>query len=288
MNDSGLSSAPSENMPNTSSSGDSTPASVSAVYARLPFPQMCNTNIEAWFTTMDFWFTASGITSDKQKAATVLAALSPNVISQLTEVIAAIPATDRFDYVKQKIIEHFADSEQRRLNRLLSELPLGDKKPSELFFEMKRVAGSTLGEAALKGLWTKRLPEFVQPVVAASTGTAAEFTKIADSIVDAVSPGQLCQVRNQSTGELNDLRAAIVELGKKFDQFSTRSRSRSRRPNTGRNRSQKRDKSQSNNNVRISEECWYHRKYGRNAQKCRSPCNYRQQHVQEVRSGETN
>ncbi|XP_061398806.1 uncharacterized protein LOC133334506 [Musca vetustissima] len=284
--DNGLSSAATENKANEGRNADSLPASVSAVYARLPFPQMCNSNIEAWFVTMDFWFTASGIISDKQKAATVLTALSPNVISQLTEVIAAIPVTDRFDYIRRKIIEHFADSEQRRLNRLLSELPLGDRKPSELYFEMKRVAGSTLGEAALKGLWTKRLPQFVQPVVAASTGTAAEFTKIADSIVDAVSPGQLCQVRDQSKSELNDLRAAIVEMGKELDEFSLRSRSRSRRPTTGRNQSRRRDKSQNNNDS--FEECWYHRTYGRKAQKCRSPCKYKQHQANEVRSGENN
>ena len=68
------------------------------------------------------------------------------------DVIASMPLNDRYEYVKAKIINHFADSEQRRLNRLLSELPLGDRKPSELFYEMKRVAGSTLGEAAVKSL----------------------------------------------------------------------------------------------------------------------------------------
>lgn len=187
---------------------------VSVVYARLPVPQMCNTNIEAWFTTMDFWFTASGITVDRQKTATVLAALNPNVISQLADVISTLPQTDRYQYVKMKIIEHFADSEQRRLNRLLSELPLGDKKPSELYFEMKRVAGNTLGDAALKGLWTKRLPEFAQPVVAASSGTPVEFTKIADSVVDAIAPNQINRVQTGSSNEINELRAAVAELGK--------------------------------------------------------------------------
>ncbi|XP_017487668.1 PREDICTED: uncharacterized protein LOC108376018 [Rhagoletis zephyria] len=163
---------------------------------------MPSNNIEAWFTSMDFWFTASGITSDKQQAETVFAALDPTVIGQLSGVIASMPQQDRFEYVKAKIIEHFADSEQRRLNRLLSELPLGDKKPSELYFEMKRVAGSTLGEAALKGLWTKRLPEFAQPVVAASSGTAAEFTKIEDSIIGAVVPHHVNGVESRVTNEI--------------------------------------------------------------------------------------
>lgn len=233
---------------------------VSAVYARLPVPQMSNSNIEAWFTTMDFWFTASGIVADKQKTATILAALDPNIISQLADVIANMPASDKYTYIREKITEHFADSEHRRLNRLLSELPLGDKRPSELYFEMKRVAGNTLGEAALKGLWTKRLPDFAQAVVAASTGTATEFTKIADSIVDAISSNQINRVQT-SPGELNELRLAIVELGKKFELLSNRSRSRSRRPINQGNRSQ----SRSSYSNAAGDECWYHQKYGWNA-----------------------
>ncbi|XP_075155997.1 uncharacterized protein LOC142229322 [Haematobia irritans] len=266
-NDSGISQA------TTSSVGN-----VSVLYARLPVPQMSNTNIEAWFTTMDFWFTASGIVADKQKTATVLAALDPNTVSQLADVIANMPLTERYDYIRRKITEHFADSEQRRLNRLLSELPLGDKRPSELYFEMRRVAGNTLGEAALKGLWTKRLPDFVQPVIAASTGTPAEFTKITDSVVDAMSPNQINHVQ-ASSSELADLRLAVVELGKKFEKLSCRSRSNSRRPTVRRNRSRSRSSHQNNGS---SEECWYHRKYGRNALKCRSPCSHARQQMNAV------
>lgn len=252
-------------------------SNVAVVYARLPLPQLSSSNIESWFTTMDFWFTASGITSDKQKAATVLAALDPSVIAQLPDVISTMPLTERYNFVRTKIIEHFADSEQRRLNRLLSDLPLGDKKPSELYYEMKRVAGTTLGEAALKGLWIKRLPDFVQPVVAASSGSAAEFTKIADSILDAVSTNQVHAVATHTHGDIEDLRAAVASLTKRFDKFTTRSRSRNREP-----RSRSRHKSSTNENT--SDECWFHRKYGRNAQKCRSPCRHKKRSVNSVSS----
>ena len=43
---------------------------------------------------------------------------------------------------------------------------------------MKGIAGNTVEDAALKDLWIKRLPDFAQPVVAASTGTPTEFTRI--------------------------------------------------------------------------------------------------------------
>ncbi|XP_036343606.1 uncharacterized protein LOC118752857 [Rhagoletis pomonella] len=192
-----------------------------------------------------------------------------------------MPQSDRFEYVKLKIIEHFDDIEQRRLNRLLSELPLGDNKPSELYFEMKRVAGSTIGESAWKSLWTKRLPAFAQPVVAASSGTASEFRKIADSIIDAVTPQHVHRVESGGSSVINQLRTSIEDLGKRLDRFSVRSRSRNRQQSTNNFRPE----SSSRPDVQGSKpgssassanyQCWYHQKYGTNARKCRSPCRYR-------------
>lgn len=114
------------------------------MYARLPMPTVTNTNIEAWFTSMEYWFDASGITADRQRFSTILAAIDPNVLAQLTDVLREQPEIGKYDFIKRKLIAHFADSEQRKLNRLLSEMPLGDKRPSELFHEMKRVAGNVL------------------------------------------------------------------------------------------------------------------------------------------------
>lgn len=265
-------------------SSGSAPAasSVAVVYARLPLPQMSCSNIESWFTTMDFWFTASGISSDKQKTATVLAALDPSVIAQLMDVISSMPLIDRYDFVRSKIIEHFADSEQRRLNRLLSEMPLGDRKPSELYYEMKRVAGTTLGEAALKGLWIKRLPDIAQAVVAASTGNAADFTKIADSIWDALSTNNIRAISKSGPSEIDDLRQAIADLTRKFENFTSRSRSRSRNAKSRvRHKSSSKGKDQGDNSSG-SVECWYHHKYGRDARKCRSPCRHNQRSVNTV------
>lgn len=286
MNDSGSGSTATDmdDQRRTSSVSASAPSNIAAVYARLPLPQLSCSNIESWFITMDFWFAASGISSDKQKTATVLAALDPSVIAQLTDVIASIPAVNRFDFVRSKIIEHFADSEQRRLNRLLSEMPLGDRKPSELYYEMKRVAGTTLGEAALKGLWIKRLPDIAQAVVAASTGNAADFTKIADSIWDAVSTNNIRAISKNGPSEIDVLRQAIADLTRKFDNFTSRSRSRSRNKKSHvRYQSESKGKDR-NDNSSGSAECWYHHKYGRDAKKCRSPCRHKQRSVNTVSS----
>lgn len=245
-------------------------ANIHTVFARLPMPTVTNTNIEAWFISMEYWFIASGITADRQQFSTVLAAIDPNLLVQLTEILREQPQVGKYLFIKNKLIAHFADSEQRKLNRLLSEMPLGDKRPSELFHEMKRVAGNVLGDAALKGLWLQRLPQAAQPVVAASTGSATEYTKIADSIMDALAPRTVQQVAVNPTSELSELKAMVAEMRLQINSFQQRSRSQSREPTRTRQRTPT-----NNGNVNTNADpslCWYHQKFGRDARKCRSPC----------------
>lgn len=226
---------------------------------------------------MDYWFIASGIFDDEQRFCTILAAIDPNVLTQLAEVLQAAPVNGKYEFVRQKLIAHFADSEQRKLNRLLSEMPLGDKRPSELFHEMKRVAGNVLGEAALKGLWTQRLPEYARPVIASTSGSSTEYTRIADSIIDAIAPRSVNQITDAPLSELNELKAVIAELKKQITDMPRRSRSHSR--NSNRQNYRSRTPSHHNNNANQQdadpELCWYHQTYGNDARNCRLPCRRR-------------
>lgn len=236
------------------------------VFARLPMPAVVNTNIEAWFNSMEYWFDASGITADRQRAATICAAIDPNALAQLTEILLEQPEVGKYEFVKTKVVAHFADSEQRKLNRLLSEMPLGDKRPSELYHEMKRVAGNVLGEAALKGLWSQRLPEAARPVIAASTGTAAEFTRIADTIVDALAPRHVHAAAANPLSELDDLKAVVAELRQQIQNMPRQSRTQSRGTSRQRQRTPaNRSAPTAADASAESDECWYHQKYGRDA-----------------------
>lgn len=167
-------------------------------------------------------------------------------------------------------------------------MPLGDKRPSDLYHEMKRVAGNVLGEAALKGLWAQRLPEAARPVIAASSGPAVEFTRIADSIVDALAPHAIHQTTTAPLNELQELKAVIAALRTQIDSMPRHGRSRSRNVSIGQRshtpanlrNDQPNTSSSTGGNVCNSnattnadpELCWYHQKYGENARNCREPC----------------
>lgn len=137
----------------------------------------------------------------------------------------------------------------------------------------------------LKGLWTQRLPEAARPTIAASTGTAAEFTRIADSIVDALAQRSINTTTTVNPlSELNELKAVIAELRQQMQNFPQRSRSRSRGQPNQRPRTPAGNGSRASNNSTTNastnanadpEVCWYHQTYGQNARNCRSPCRHR-------------
>lgn len=232
---------------------------------------MTSTNVDAWFKSLEHWFRATGIHDEASRCDAVLASIEPNVLDQIDEQFVGVPDEGKFALVKRVLIAHYADSEQRKLNRLLSELPLGDKRPSELFFEMKKIAGRILGDSALKGLWIQRLPESARSVVAAAQGTPAEFTKMADSIVELLATPSVHQVAAGPLNEISELKAVVAELSKQMQKFSGRSRSHTRPSTSHRSRTPANNGNAADANAE-SDECWYHQKYGRNAQKCRSPC----------------
>lgn len=257
----------------------------SATIPRIPLPTMTDTSIDMYFMSLEFWFAASSVTSDKQKYNTVMAQVPPSKLTELRTIIEACPNVGKYEYAKEKLIEHFAESQQRRLKRVMQDAQLGDKKPSQLFNEMKRMAGATLSETVLLDLWAARLPTHAQSAVVASTGDAAERTKIADAIVESLSlrtvnvreaqcaaaaPTTAARTPNYdslaSMGEFRDQLNAMFEEAKK-NWFNKRQS----RADTPRNRS----KSRRRDNSRPSTSdylCWFHKTFGEQARKCREGC----------------
>lgn len=267
----------------TGSSGDNVQLE-SITAPRLQPPSMSESNIESYFLSLEFWFAASGISAnvhDARKYNIVMAQVPPNKLSELRAIIDSVPANDKYTYIKTKLTEHFADSQQRRLQRVLLDMPLGDMKPSQLFNEMKRVAGNSLGDAVLLDLWASRLPPHAQAAVIASKGDAADRTTIADAIVDSMGLRNINSVDLQvprSSSHIQEkpapvtieaLQREIAQLASKFekafsscDGFRGRARSRSRSKSAFSRRKE----------TPADEVCWYHRIYGKDARRCRKPC----------------
>lgn len=250
-------------------------------YAQLPYPRLTPNDIEAWFMSWGFWFDASGIVDDSRKFNTILAALDPATLPQLSGILSSVPPINRYEYIKERITKHYRESNQKIINRLLSDMTLGDLKPSRLYFDMKRAADSIgITDEALKELWARRLPDYARISIAGTGRSPAEFTQQADAIVEALRSSTIAAVStstqsnppspNPSTDASGEMAALIAGIQELTREFRARGNSRSRSTN--------RDRSSSRNNRgranSRSNECWYHRTFGKKATKCEYPCRH--------------
>lgn len=257
-----------------------------SIFPRIPLPTLVEGAIEAYFMSLEFWFAASGVTNDIRKYNTVMAQIPPNKLMELIKIIENVPSTGKYEYVKLELTKHFADSQTRRLQRVLSDMPLGDQKPSQLYYEMVRVAGNTLSESTLRDLWATRLPSHAQAAAVAANGSLMDCLEIADRVhesmnlsanaitpVDSTTPLQSSihkwmQQIDESIHKIsnNVLMNNSNRIRPNYQNHSSPSRSRNSPRRSSPNRTQ-RSVSDNPNNL-----CWYHVEFGRYARKCREPC----------------
>ncbi|XP_037943396.1 uncharacterized protein LOC119676233 [Teleopsis dalmanni] len=135
-------------------------------------------NIEAQFAV-------AAITSDITQFNTVVAAIESSVIADVSDAVLHPPETGRYANLKACIIERYSESEQRKIQRLLSEVELGDRRPTQLLTELTALAKDKVSDEFLKSLWLKRLPPQVRAILQASNVALAELAKLADRICEA-------------------------------------------------------------------------------------------------------
>lgn len=238
----------------------------------VKIPPIWRKNIATWKMQIDAQFACCNITAEATKFNYVLAALdceTADLISDfLTSERTATPYTDLIN----RLSREFQESESRKITRLLSELDLGDKKPSQLLREMRSLAGNQVKDDFLKTIYLQRLPANLRTIVASSSDTLDNLAEMADRILDySNSTSFVCSTQSAHLVEpslitqpdrLSNIEGQVAELTSTINslllpRFRARSRSRS---------SQARGYSNSL--------CWYHQNFGNRARKCVSPCSF--------------
>ena len=105
------------------------------------------------------------------------------------------PADQPYTKLKEELIKRTSESEQKRLQKLLTTEELGDKKPSQLLRKMEQLLGDrTLEPSILKQLFMQRLPTNVQLILASTSDVdITQLAKLADKIVEVSPPASAMQ-----------------------------------------------------------------------------------------------
>lgn len=241
---------------------------------KLRLPTFWAKSPTAWFIQAEAQFSLARISSDISRYNHVLTSLPEDVIDSIIDYIQSPPQINIYEGIKTLLIERHSMSQERRIEQLLSNEQLGDRRPSEFFRSIKQLAGAsgTISDKLLINLWTRRLPQAINiAIIAQGDKSDTELTILADRIWEASHRPTIAEAN--SVSEVSSLRAEIAQLKSMFEQFSNLNRSRSQQRGFSRQSRPARSNSQSNSR-HDSNVCWYHRRFADEATKCTKPCSF--------------
>lgn len=253
------------------------------VVATLKIPEFWQADSELWFLSVEPLFRRHRVTSQSARYDYVIGALPPAVIAIVRDILRSPPPDNPYDTLKAELIRRTTESEQRRLQQLLTAEELGDRKPTELLRRMRHLIGdnpAALDASILRELFLQRLPQQVRMILSvSSTETLDSLAQMADKIMDVGAPSISAIERRDSShfapvrdDRLDRLLQANEELNRKMDQLAAELSllKADHRRNTSRQRRQSRDRSPS----LPRSVCWYHHRYGARARQCHQPCQF--------------
>ncbi|XP_025829560.1 uncharacterized protein LOC112904235 [Agrilus planipennis] len=266
----------------------------------MTLPPFNYTDPELWFSQVELGFASAGISSNIKKFEIVAQSLESRVASEVRDLVVAAPSNDSYTSLKTELIKRLSASQEEKTRRFLENEELGDRKPSQFLRHLKSLAGSTVPDNIIRAIWFNRLPNNIQPILAAQNNSSLEdVADLADKVMNlsvgkptiaaAATPSasapssiaamlaeQIQQMRIEMSAalqqEIANFRAEISEL--RTNQLQAGNPPRARERSYSRGRSSLRGRSKSRGRYAGEGICWYHEQYGASARKCTRPCKF--------------
>lgn len=291
-----------ENIPAAPSRVSTAPTATDVYRVGVKVPPFYAEKPMIWFKQLEGQFKLAGIKSDETKFYHATTYLEPPYVDIVDDLIENPPEKDMYETFKEELIKRLTKSKEKKILQLLMHEELGDRKPTQFLRHLQNLAGPNVPDDFIKTVWSSRLPNSTQTILAAQPSTTLKIlADIADRVHDVV-PIQTPYRQVASTSRMDEMpyhqvasasssaapppgsamdfmAKQIMELTKQVSALSaqvresrSRSISRSRRDQSRRRSSKPRSRSQSN--YRRFPICWYHSKFGADAHTCVKPCDY--------------
>ena len=109
--------------------------------AIFKLPSFWPADRQVWFAQVEAQFTTHNISFQKTKFNYAVTSLSPEIATEVRDLILTLPIGSPYDILKEQLIKRMAASEQRQLQQLFQSEVLGDCKLSQLLHQMQQLLG---------------------------------------------------------------------------------------------------------------------------------------------------
>lgn len=254
-------------------------AAGTAILSRIP--EFWRDQPRLWFTQLEA-ILAPQKQGDDYKYFTVVAKLSKEEILQVSDLITSPPSTEKYNAIKERLINCYEESEQRQFQKLLTEMDLGDQKPSQLLRKMQVLGKGKMGDETIKLLWLRLLPPSVTTVLAVTEDMDIDkMSQIADKIITNSKLTEVSAVNENinktDEGAMTCILAQLAKIQLELSAIQQDRRDHRRSTQRYYNRQQFPSRSSSRTSSRKRKHyCVYHYKYGNYARNCIKPCDWKQ------------
>ncbi|XP_045783638.1 uncharacterized protein LOC123879786 [Maniola jurtina] len=241
---------------------------------------------EFWMDKPKLWFAQFEATiygqklGDAAKQNLVVTKLTKGAIEQISDLILEPPENNKYEALKERLLQVFEETKERQFRQLLSEMELGSQKPSQLLRRMKDLAKGKIAEESLRMLWIGHLPSSVRAVLAVTDVDLNALAVVADKIMETTKPIEVSEIQSDNAQE-PDLATQVAKLTLKVEAMERGRTGRRdgsyRRTSSAARFRDRTPRSRSKSRSRKSPEwlCFYHFKFGAKANKCVDPCNWK-------------
>ncbi len=207
--------------------------------SKLTLPTFWISETAAWFALAEAKFRTSNITSQRVMFDLLIAGLPEKHLSQVMDIIKAIPATNPYEVLKLRLLEAHVLSVQEKIYALFQLGPLDDSKPSQLLASMLSVCPSGLElQPVFQYLLLQRLPQTLRTLLGEQEcGDIRALAALADRLWASHKPQlhEVMAVQEPVGGDSSEPQVAAVQPKKK--QFKKKTGSSGRGGGSSGNRS---------------------------------------------------
>ena len=241
-----------------------TSGSTVAATPNLQLPAFTPTDAAPWFQRVEALFRLRNVTASSKKADFVVGALPPEIFSMISRWLATRGSEAiLYEELKTEVILQCEPTPEEKSQKILEllRMPLGDQRPSAALRELRTLSsvlrpdGTSTELDLVRVLWMLRLPQDIRTMITNfADRTDSDLMKLADSLrgTSRLSTPTAAAVANEPESADEDEHFAMAAQQR-------RPRSSNQRPVP---------------DVSRRTLCYYHKRFGRDAKNCRSPCFY--------------
>lgn len=257
-------------------------------------PTFWKDNPEMWFLQAESVFQSYNVRADNARYHLIVSKLTPEALVAVTDIIKSPPAANKYNYLKAQLINRLADSADKQLHKVLAELELGNRKPSELLRLMRSMVGAQAPENVLRVRWLALLPHTVQKLlrVFQATSSLDELATGADTLMESGDSPHFVMAASAHSSyppalsldshaiddpfvtELREIRKALENLTTLQKEVVNKLNKMPHNDNRSRSNSRPRSVYREPH-ISPGGQCFYHHNYGNRARKCNQPCTFK-------------